>query len=325
MAPDHAAETDLKITLAPRRFGRAGQKQAGQAWIEMSSRFRLLLCNGDCPGARCRNRRDPCPVSADGRRWVSRYKPRAFLLPQQVRHRLIPSIALRSMCGDLDYEGDGTPPGGSVAAAYLTAQSSHHGCLVAANAHTWWALFSVQTSQAAPRAAISHPYRARIAPQHPVRQPRNVVRNSTHAEVSKPPSPFPRKPPSLCSTGNREAKEQCGLGLVGQRRGSRPFLKRCVVEEAPAWLEVKAPLASYWPCSLHLLSQLRPISATITFKTGIWSAVPALPFASAIPLLPPAFHPRAWRPHLSIVTSTPSRRRSTRDPLSTFGDRSFLS
>lgn len=154
---------------------------------------------------------------------------------------------------------------------------------------------------------ILRPYRTQIAPQHSVRWPRNMIEIPRTPMSQSHHRPFPSTL-SLCSTGNREEKEQCGLGLVGQRRGSRPFLERCVVEEAPAWLEVKAHLRYYWRSSLHLLSQLWPISTTITFKTGIWPPAPALPFASAMPLLPPGLSPprmasTPFDPHLHSFSS----------------------
>ena len=264
--------------------------------------------------------RDHYLASAGGRRWMSRYEPGASLLLSAG-----PSSAAVSAVGSmetLDGESEGTPPGSSVAAAYLTAQSCHRGCCCC------WLRMRIRGGPVTDERRLGLRSRAHIGPglHHSIPcAGRETWTEMPCTFMSQSHRPFPEPAFSLCSTGSREAEQQCGLDLVGQRRGSRPFLGRCVVEEAPAWLEVKAPLASYWPTSLHLLSQIRPISATITFKTGIRPPAPALPFASAIPLLPPAFHPRAWRPHLSILTSISTRRRTTRDPLCTFGDRSFLS
>lgn len=320
MVPDHAAETDPKINPRHAVLGEQTEIRPGQRWFEVSSRSELLL------RARCEtlketlarrrlNWRTPLDVQI-------RASKRSLLCPRQVRHRLLSSQCASSMATldderDMGYTawkqcGRGVPDS-PVNVTMDAADGCGRACVVG----------PLQTSGAsgcdlAPTSGADCTTASGTLAEK--RRPRFYARRGLKATTALSPNAR-----SLCSTGSRKQKEQCRLGLVGQRRGSRPFLERCVVEEAPAWLEVKAPLASYWSSSLHLLSQLQPISATITFKTGIWPPAPALPFASAIPLLPPAFHPRAWRPHLLILASTPSRRRPTRDPHSTFGDHSFLS
>lgn len=126
--------------------------------------------------------------------------------------------------------------------------------------------------------------------------------------VSQRHRSFPEKALTKRVAASQRNNARCvrlGSGGAGRR-----FLGRCVVEEAPARIEVKPPAAPYWCESLHPLLRLGPIAATITSTTGIRSPASALPFASAavhIPLLPPAFNPPLASvpiPSLMPLTST---------------------
>lgn len=163
---------------------------------------------------------------------MSRYEPRASLLPSEGP----PSAAIFNRCaqhGDVERRGQGTPPGSSVAAAYLTAQSWHHGCWL------WWLRMRIRGGPSAryrqAKRRLGLRSRTHIVPglHHSIQRASrgNVVRNSTHAGVSKPPPPFPRNPPSLCSTngqprGERTMRTRFGWAAAGQSSHPRKMCGR---------------------------------------------------------------------------------------------------